>query len=204
MKVQCMTRGVSSAVCTRQPPTASMFASLCLPVWSPVRSCTWCSRRVKGRSHGAEEQTSRHTLKRPCNQSATTALLHAQRLRGISRWFTPSACGPGSPELSKYDSVMACKLFTFTFIADNNALYSCHITTSTPALQSQQAAVRSLLPPPAVRFRVCPGAAPRACSCLAHVRPCAQGRRGRCPPGPGVPVCTRAVVRCCVYHTHRA
>ena len=32
----------------------------------------------------------------------------------ISRWCTPSACGPGSPELSKSDSDMACRLSTFT------------------------------------------------------------------------------------------
>ena len=36
-------------------------------------------------------------------------------LRGVSRWFTPLACGPGSPELSKSYMDMASKLFTFTF-----------------------------------------------------------------------------------------
>ena len=36
-------------------------------------------------------------------------------LRGVSRWFTPVACGPGSPELSKSYMDMASKLFTFTF-----------------------------------------------------------------------------------------
>ena len=36
-------------------------------------------------------------------------------VREVSRWFTPSACDPGSPELSKSDSDMARKLFTFTF-----------------------------------------------------------------------------------------
>ena len=36
-------------------------------------------------------------------------------LRGVSRWFTPLACGPGSPELSKSCMDMASKLFTFTF-----------------------------------------------------------------------------------------
>ena len=34
---------------------------------------------------------------------------------GVSRWFTPSACGPGSPELSKSYMDMASKLLTFTF-----------------------------------------------------------------------------------------
>ena len=34
---------------------------------------------------------------------------------GVSRWFTPLACGPGSPELSKSYMDMASKLFTFTF-----------------------------------------------------------------------------------------
>ena len=33
----------------------------------------------------------------------------------VHPWFTPSACGPGSPELSKSDSDMACKLFSFKF-----------------------------------------------------------------------------------------
>ena len=36
-------------------------------------------------------------------------------LRGVSRWFTPLACGPGSPESSKSHMDMASKLFTFTF-----------------------------------------------------------------------------------------
>ena len=34
-------------------------------------------------------------------------------LRGVSRWFTPLACGPGHPELSKSYMDMASKLFTF-------------------------------------------------------------------------------------------
>ena len=37
------------------------------------------------------------------------------RLRGVSRWFAPLACGPGSPELSKAYLNMASELFTFTF-----------------------------------------------------------------------------------------
>ena len=36
-------------------------------------------------------------------------------LRGVSRLFTPLACGPGSLELSKSYIDMASKLFTFTF-----------------------------------------------------------------------------------------
>ena len=39
---------------------------------------------------------------------------------------------------------------------------------------------------PTVRSFVSPGAAPCAYSCSAHVRPCAQGRCGRCPLGSGV------------------
>ena len=39
-------------------------------------------------------------------------------------------------------------------------------------------------PPNCVRF--CPGALACGCSCFAYVRPCAQGRCGRCPPGSGV------------------
>ena len=35
-------------------------------------------------------------------------------LRGVSRWFTPLACGPGSQELTKSYMDMASKLFTFT------------------------------------------------------------------------------------------
>ena len=31
--------GVSSAVCTRPPPTASMLARFCLPTWSSVHTC---------------------------------------------------------------------------------------------------------------------------------------------------------------------
>ena len=34
---------------------------------------------------------------------------------GVSRWFTPLACGPGSPELSKSNMDMASKFYTFTF-----------------------------------------------------------------------------------------
>ena len=39
-------------------------------------------------------------------------------LRGVSRWFTPLACGPGYPELSKSYMDMASKLFTFTYVLD--------------------------------------------------------------------------------------
>ena len=34
--------------------------------------------------------------------------------------------------------------------------------------------------------QICPSAAPCAYSCFAYVRPCVQGRCGRCPPGSGV------------------
>ena len=34
-------------------------------------------------------------------------------LRGVSRWLTPSGCGPGHPELSKSYMDMASKLGTF-------------------------------------------------------------------------------------------
>ena len=37
------------------------------------------------------------------------------RLRGVPRWFTPSACGPGHQELSKSDMDMDSKLLTYTF-----------------------------------------------------------------------------------------
>ena len=37
-----------------------------------------------------------------------------QLCEGVSRWFTPSACGPGHPELSKSYMDMAGTLFTFT------------------------------------------------------------------------------------------
>ena len=43
-----------------------------------------------------------------------------------------------------------------------------------------------MVAPPADRFCVRPGAAPCACSCFARVRPCAQGRCGRCSPESGV------------------
>ena len=38
-------------------------------------------------------------------------------LRGVSRWFTPLASGPSSPELSQSESDTARKssMFTFTF-----------------------------------------------------------------------------------------
>ena len=44
MKLRCLDLitafllGVSSAVCTRQPPAASVLASFCLPAWSSVRA----------------------------------------------------------------------------------------------------------------------------------------------------------------------
>ena len=40
--------------------------------------------------------------------------------------------------------------------------------------------------PPTNCVRFCPGALACGRSCFAHVRPCAQGRCGRCPPGSGV------------------
>ena len=39
-----------------------------------------------------------------------------QLSEGVSRWFTPLACGPGHPELSKSYMDMASKLFTFIYI----------------------------------------------------------------------------------------
>ena len=42
--------------------------------------------------------------------------------RGVSRWFTPLACGPGSPQLSKFYMDMTSKLFTFTFTCNQKAL----------------------------------------------------------------------------------
>ena len=40
---------------------------------------------------------------------------YAQLSEGFSRWFTPLACGPGHPELSKSHMDMASKLLKFTF-----------------------------------------------------------------------------------------
>ena len=45
-------------------------------------------------------------------------------LRGVSRWFTPLACGPGYPELSKSYMDMASKLFTFTLHLQ--VQHTCH------------------------------------------------------------------------------
>ena len=39
---------------------------------------------------------------------------YVQLSGGFSGWFTPSACGPGHPELSQSYMDMASKLFTFT------------------------------------------------------------------------------------------
>ena len=44
---------------------------------------------------------------------------------GVSRWFTPLACGPGHPELSKSYMDMASKLFTFTFTFTGGGPVSC-------------------------------------------------------------------------------
>ena len=54
----------------------------------------------------ARDHLAKHRM-RPCELRAV--------VRGVSRWFTPLACGPGSPELSKSYMDMASKLFTFTF-----------------------------------------------------------------------------------------
>ena len=43
-------------------------------------------------------------------------------------WFTPLACGPGSPELSKSYMDMACKLFTFTFTRARAVAVSMHLS----------------------------------------------------------------------------
>ena len=56
-------------------------------------------------AHGAEQLQHVHRL-------VWDSLLTCNCLRGVSRWFTPLACGPGSPELSKSNLDMASKLFT--------------------------------------------------------------------------------------------
>ena len=43
-------------------------------------------------------------------------------LRGVSRWFTPLACGPGSPELSKSYMDVASTLFALFTSLDRVAL----------------------------------------------------------------------------------
>ena len=48
-------------------------------------------------------------LSRPVASSVHT------HTRGVSRWFTPLACGPAHPALSKSYMDMAGKPFTFTF-----------------------------------------------------------------------------------------
>ena len=60
------------------------------------------------------------------------------------RWFTPLACGPGSPELSKSYTDMASKLFTFTFTSvatipgSISGLGLPHIEHSTPTCRGGQ------------------------------------------------------------------
>ena len=39
-----------------------------------------------------------------------------QLSEGVSRWFTPLACGPGSPELSKSYMDMASKIIIYIYI----------------------------------------------------------------------------------------
>ena len=58
--------------------------------------------------------------------------------------------------------------------------------TSSSTLYSCPFVRPPVVAPPAVWFCIWPGAGPCACSWFAHVRPCAQGRCGRCPPGSGV------------------
>ena len=50
---------------------------------------------------------------------------YVQLSEGVSRWFTPLACGPGSPELSKSYMDMARQLFTFTFTWTLRMLHYC-------------------------------------------------------------------------------
>ena len=58
VKLQCLDLvaafllGVSSAVCTRQPPTASMLARFCLPAWSSVHA--WLLRLRTGSDFAPE------------------------------------------------------------------------------------------------------------------------------------------------------
>ena len=47
-------------------------------------------------------------------------------------------------------------------------------------------ATSCVVAPPADRVRFLPGALACAGSCFARVRPCAQGRCSRCPPGPSM------------------
>ena len=61
MKLQCLglvaafLLGVSSAVCTREPPTASVLARFCLPAWSFVHA--WLLRiRLRTGSDFAPER----------------------------------------------------------------------------------------------------------------------------------------------------
>ena len=50
---------------------------------------------------------------------------------GGSRWLTPLACGPGSPQLSKSYSDMASRLLALTFTCTNNS--GVPTTVKTPA-----------------------------------------------------------------------
>ena len=62
--------------------------------------------------------------------------------------------------------VRACPCWTaFTFLPGRSSLWFALVVT-----------------PPTARSFICPGAAPCACSCFAHVHPCAQGQCGRCLP----------------------
>ena len=105
---------------------------------------------------------------------------------------------PGFMNTQSYMSLYSqgmCKAKGVTCTWLVNYIYT-YIYVSTPKLLS----VKTLCQPspsclvvrpfvvalPTVWSFVCPGAAPCAYSCSAHVRPCMQGRCGRCPLGFGV------------------
>ena len=67
-----------------------------------------------------------------CKEKATEALHPHQ---GHKRWHM--ACGPGSPDLSKSDSDMASKSFTFTFTLKKYQ----QITHERPLLQKKYAQI---------------------------------------------------------------
>ena len=81
----------------------------------PLRPC-WRTIFYTEKAPNAWHRRRTHRTGNTYNQPNRPNRLTSQTKHQALRWFTPLACGPGSPELSKSYMDMASKLFTFIYI----------------------------------------------------------------------------------------
>ena len=113
---------------------------VCGPWQDPVRlhGRHGCSARRAGRRHGHTRLVTYLPLHLHLHQvtggyyyykysNYYNQCINAQAWEGVSRWFTPWACGSGSPELSKSCSDMASRLFTRHDICMSSTRQQWHV-----------------------------------------------------------------------------